>query len=286
MIYLLFSIVFSTITVSFFKLFERYNVDTLQAIVFNYITCAIIGNFILNNNIIEARVWELSWFVFAFILGLLFITIFICIGLTAQKISISASMVAAKLSVAIPVLSAFFLYHETLSIYKIIGILLSFVAVWLISKKNNQNNSNNILLITLPVIVFIGSGMIDTLLNYMQNKFIPPATEALIINTIFAIAFMFGFTYMLWQLATGKTVFYLKNLMWGLLLGLPNYFSMFFLVKALSFFPATLIFPVNNIGIVAASTTSSILFFKEKQSLTNKIGLVLAIVSIAVISLF
>ena len=44
MIFLLLSILASTITVSFFKIFERVGVNTLQGIIFNYVTCAVLGN--------------------------------------------------------------------------------------------------------------------------------------------------------------------------------------------------------------------------------------------------
>ena len=58
-----------------------------------------------------------------------------------------------------------------------------------------------------------------------------------------------------------------------------------FLLETLSIFPASFIFPVNNIGIVAFSTMLAFVAFKEKLSATNYLGLVLALVSIILISL-
>ena len=51
MTYLVLSILFSTLTVSFFKVFERKNVDTFQAIVFNYLGCSILGNLVADETI-------------------------------------------------------------------------------------------------------------------------------------------------------------------------------------------------------------------------------------------
>jgi hypothetical protein len=104
MIFLLLSIVFSTLTVSFFKLFERKGVHTFHAIVVNYLTCGIIGSFFVKNPFYTSAFWTSPWLIYTLILGFLFISIFYLIALTAQKISVSASMVAAKLSVVIPVL--------------------------------------------------------------------------------------------------------------------------------------------------------------------------------------
>ncbi len=284
MIYLLLSILFSTITVSFFKLFERYKVDTLQGIVFNYLTCAIAGSIIMGSNPIAQQVWQAPWFVYAAVLGLLFITIFFAIAQTAQRISVSASMVAAKLSVVIPVLVAVLLYNSPLNILKILGILLSLFAVWLISQKQNNSQQASKHLLWLPLVVFLGSGCIDTLLNYIQKQFIPPTTEAQVVTTIFSNAFVLGFIFLLVQVIKGKNKLQVKHILWGFALGIPNYFSMFFLVKTLTMFEPTHIFPINNIGIVAASTVAGVLLFAEKPTMQNKIGLLLAIFSIVLIS--
>lgn len=286
MMYLLLSILFSTITVSFFKLFERYGVDTLQGIVFNYLTCAIAGSIIMGSNPIAQQVWQTPWYVYTAVLGLLFITIFFAIAQTAQRISVSASMVAAKLSVVIPVLVAVVLYNSPINALKIVGILLSLVAVWLISQKQSNNQQQAKHLLWLPAIVFLGSGCIDTLLNFIQKQFIPPYTEAQLVTTVFSNAFVLGFIFLLIKVVKGQTKLHVKHVLWGFALGIPNYFSMYFLVKTLTLFEPTYIFPVNNIGIVAASTLVGVLLFAEKPTLQNKIGLLLAIFSIVLISLF
>ncbi|MFN4083737.1 MAG: EamA/RhaT family transporter [Bacteroidia bacterium] len=280
------SILFSTITVSFFKLFERYKVDTLQAIIANYITCILLGLFLMNDSSITEKLKQFTGYEYTLFLGFLFISIFLSIAKTAQTISVSASMVAAKLSVVIPVVASVFLYNEALSMFKMAGIILSLIAVWFISNKDEDAHLKDNKYLLLPLIVFIGSGLIDTMLKLMQSKFIPPLNEALIVTLVFANAFAFGVLYLSYQTITGKTTINLKSLVWGVFLGLPNYFSMFFLVKTLTLFDASMIFPINNIGIVGLSTFAGIWFFNEKLNNLNKAGLVLAILSIIVISLF
>ncbi|MFN9581160.1 MAG: EamA/RhaT family transporter, partial [Bacteroidota bacterium] len=132
MIYLLLSIVFSVITVSFFKLFEKYGVHTISAIVLNYISCVRLGNISGEYAVSLSPFYNEPWFLDTLVLGALFISIFMSIGLTAQKLGVSVSMLAAKLSVVVPVCVAFFLYDETITPLKLTGILLSMVAVYLI----------------------------------------------------------------------------------------------------------------------------------------------------------
>ncbi len=285
MIYLLLSILFSTITVSFFKAFELKGVHTFQAIVVNYVTCSLLGNILSPQTIFTQHVWTSDWFPIAVILGFLFISIFNFIAQTAQKLGVSTSMVAAKLSVVVPVVMAIILYDETLNWGKGVGILLSLVAVYFISKKENEGTHTLKNLWHLPILVFLGSGCIDSLLNYVEQNYIPPFDTDTILTSVFSVAFVFGSAYLIFLYMKGKLEFRWKNIYWGIFLGIPNYFSMVFLVKTLGVFHGSFIFPLNNIGIVAASTLTAVLLFKEHLSIQNKVGLGLAVISIILISL-
>jgi drug/metabolite transporter (DMT)-like permease len=281
MIYLLLSVFLSVLTVSYFKLFERYNVHTFQAIMVNYATCVIVGNLFSSSPVILRSFWAEPWFIYTLILGILFISIFYSIGLTSQKMGLSVSMVAAKLSVVIPVGIAFLFHGEKLDVFKVAGILLSLVSVFLISKKEGEQTlQKGKMLWLLPLIVFLGSGIIDTNLKFMQRTFIPPADAGDILSTIFLVALCTGSVVLLIR----KERFQLKSVWWGIALGIPNYFCMYFLVKTLEQFDASFIFPLNNIAIVVCSTLASMMFFHEKLSRFNWMGFALAIVSILMIS--
>ncbi|MES2654196.1 MAG: EamA family transporter [Bacteroidota bacterium] len=286
MIFLLLSILASTITVSFFKIFEKVRVNTLQAIIFNYLTCAILGNLIDSEQaVITTTFYSEEWFKYTLLLGFLFISIFFAIGQTTQKMGVSVSMVSAKLSVVIPIVFALVMYKQNLVTIQILGIILSLLSIYFISKKQNTTSTNQGTWI-LPFIVFIGSGFIDTILNFIQTHFIPATSESHIITTTFTMAFVIGFIYLLYLVIFKQEKIKLKNIFWGFLLGLPNYFSMLFLVKTLSYYAteSASIFPINNIGIVAASTLVAVLFFNEKLNKQNLIGLGLALIAIILIS--
>jgi len=286
--YLILSILFSSITVSFFKLFELKNVQTFQAIVMNYISCGIIGSLFAEQTIFEAKVWTLPWYSYAVVLGMLFISIFYCIGLTAQKLGVSVSMVAAKLSVVIPVLIALLFQGEQLNALTAAGIVLSLIAVFVMSSSagSEENKMQAKYDFWLPLAVFAGSGAIDTLLNHLNRTYIPPSTADQIVTTIFMNAFVLGLVFIAYQILAKKIVLDTKSLLWGLLLGIPNYFSMYFLVKTLNAFQqASLVFPINNIGIVLMSSLMAFVFFKEKFNKQKMIGLALASLAIVLMAI-
>ena len=89
MIYLLLSILFTTTLMLIFKLFERFNINNFQAIVFNYITASCLCFFLVDTPISISQVIEEPWFKSAFIIGVLFICCFNLIAFSAQKIGIA-----------------------------------------------------------------------------------------------------------------------------------------------------------------------------------------------------
>ena len=77
-----------------------------------------------------------------------------------------------------------------------------------------------------------------------------------------------------------------KNILAGIALGIPNYGSIYFLIKALDMhnLESSVIFPVNNVGIVALSVVCARILFNENLSLKNIVGVILAIISIALMN--
>ena len=90
----------------------------------------------------------------------------------------------------------------------------------------------------------------------------------------------------MFRLVTGKERFDPRTIIAGLAIGIPNYLSMWFLVKVLAQYPgrSSMIFPVVNMGIVLFSTMAARVLFKEHISAMNRWGIALAMVAIALIA--
>ncbi|MBC7867225.1 MAG: EamA family transporter, partial [Gloeobacteraceae cyanobacterium ES-bin-316] len=139
----------------------------------------------------------------------------------------------------------------------------------------------------LPVIVFIATGVLDTVIKYVEKNFITPSNhDEYLINT-FSVAFLGGFLYFVIQLLSKKIVFQPKALLAGIFIGIPNYFSIWCLMSVLKTYGSisSVIIPVNNMGIVLLSALVAWLFFKEKLSSLNWSGIALAILAILMIAL-
>jgi drug/metabolite transporter (DMT)-like permease len=282
LIYLLLSVLASTGIFILFKLFKKYNINTLQAIVVNYISACICGLFFYDGTISPPEIVSANWFIPAFGLGFLFIAIFNVMALTAQKNGLSVASVASKMSVIIPVIFGIVYYNESLGIQKTVGIILALVAVYLTSVKK-KDNAVLTQSIYLPILLFFGSGVIDTSINH----FAPDDKIPLFSAVIFGFAFLIGVGILSFKSLKHKRQFELKSMPLGFLLGIVNYASIYYLLKALRVddFDSSTLFTVNNVAIVALSTLVGLLVFKERISTKNWIGIMIALISITLVSL-
>jgi drug/metabolite transporter (DMT)-like permease len=289
MIYLLGSIVLSSYLTLAFKMCERLGINTFQAIVFNYLTCVITGSIFNGAFPVNAEALHQTWFHWALFMGAMFIGTFNIIALTAKQNGVAVASVANKLSLVIPFLYLAITYHEPLQIIKIIGIILALVAVvftcWP-QKNNAQKTSGGFMLLLLPFILFIASGVLDTILKHVQTFHLNPANNNPYLISCFFAAFVVGFCILLYLVATGKQKLSTKNIIAGICIGIPNYFSIWCLVKFLdaNVWKASAAIPMNNIGIVLFSTVVAWIVFKEKLSRINWIGIVLSVVAILLIA--
>lgn len=286
MIYLLLSVLASVLIFVVFKLFAKYNINTFQAIVVNYFVACICGVIAYDKTIIISEIPTYDWFYYTLALGVLFIVVFILMAATTQRSGLSVVSVATKMSVVIPILFGLLYYKEQFGGLKIVGILLALVAVYLVSVKTKDGLAIAPKNLLYPLFVFLGSGIIDTSIKFLENSYVSEKDIPVFSATIFASAAVIGVVTLLYKRSVGKVNFLFKNVIGGLFLGIPNYFSIYFLVKALrsDLFDSSGIFTVNNVAVVMVSTLIGISIFKEKITVKNWIGILLAILSIILIT--
>jgi len=286
LIYLILSILASTAIFVVFKLFNRFKINTLQAIVVNYITAAAFGIFSYNSTVDVTTIINSTWFSGAIFLGFLFICVFNLMALTAQRNGLSVASVAGKMSVIIPVIFGLYAYDESLKFQKIFGIVLALIAVYLtaVKSKSEQSSKQGLL---LPFLLFLGSGIIDASIKYFETAYVPKNGIPIFSATIFGFAGFIGLLILIYNRANKTFKFEGKNFFGGVILGAINYYSIIYLLKALQYngLESSTLFTVNNVAIVMVSTLLGLLLFKESISKMNWLGISLAIVSILLVTL-
>jgi drug/metabolite transporter (DMT)-like permease len=284
---LIWSVGFSSLIFVVFKLYDIYGVDTFQAIVINYFTALVTGLIFYDGSLGLREIPDQPWIRGALLLGVLFIVIFNFMARTSQSLGVSVASIATKMSLVIPVIAGLVLYGETISIAKALGIILALFAVFFASVKDNRRAlGKDLRVFFLPLMVFLGSGIIDASIKYMEATLVSRTEFPIFSAAIFGFA---GFTgLMVIQIRKPGDLSWLNplNVLGGIALGIPNFFSVFFLLRALQFegLNSASIFTLNNVSIVMLTTLLGVLLFRETLSRLNWGGVLLSVISILLIS--
>lgn len=281
MLYVLLSICCSVVVSILLKLAKRYHIDVLQAITWNYSVAILLTWFIFKPQPISLAAVPVYNFA---LLGILLPLLFVILATSVKVAGIVRTDIAQRLSLFIPILAAFFVFGETLSDLKIIGIALGFTAIicsipW--QKGGGKSTSGSWFYL---LVVFVGMGVIDVLFKQLAAFKAVPYTTSLFV--VFVLAFICSFIALIIKIARKKTRFSWPHILIGWVLGIANFGNILFYLKAhqaLAKQPST-VFSAMNIGVIVLGTLVGLFIFKEKLSILNKIGIFLALVAIIVIT--
>lgn len=165
----------------------------------------------------------------------------------------------AKMGVLIPTLVSMLVWREFPSGYQTIGILLTFAALAYYYAPNKTENST-LKMSLLLLILMTANGLADFMTKVFQ-KYFQVADKEWFLILAFLTAFLISLFY-----AIKDSTFSLKDFLLGILLGIPNVFSSYFLIMALQTMMATIVFPVFSAGSLVLITLGGLTFFKERLS--------------------
>jgi len=281
MIALIGTIACSTFIFVIFRIFERFNIGTFQAIVANYFTAFLCGILMHVNEFSTDSFVHLEWLPFVSLSAVLFITLFIMMAISAQKNGIAATSVAVKMSMAVSMLGMIFIYNEVISCAKLVGIFCALIGVFLIASSGEKSNKSNAAY--MLIVLFIGSGLLDLNLNYAQNHVFNHISSSIFTAYGFAAAGTIGVVVHVIQRFRGKSQpIKAKNLIAGFLLGIPNYYSIYFLLESYQIltWQDSSILAVVNVSVVLLSVIIGFIIFKEVISKRKLIGILAALIAI------
>ncbi len=226
-----------------------------------------------------------DWFIYALYLSICFIIFFNVNALTIQKVGMIITSIFQKLSLIFPVIVGVLLFGENLSLANKIAIPLTLIAIVLSNLPNKSFQKIEAIrkYWYLPILVLAGSGFIEVSLFYAQetNKIGEHGMQ--FTTCLFGLAGIWGLIFIF---ITRSFDFTIKEIIAGILIGLPNFFTIYLIILGLDQgWNGALLFPINNIGTIIGTTIIAFVAFKEKLSFANTIGLVLALISVVLFSI-
>lgn len=284
MLYLLLAIVAASTYSILFKIFACRDVDSLQAIAFNYLTATLLGILLSVGSLGSGVVLGGGDWAMAVVMGVMFMAAFVLMARSTARSGVSVTTVAARVSLTIPVVCSYlFLPDQTEPRWGAIAVILAalVMVIWQPRKGEASGDNHKPHLgggLLLPFAVFLLFGLNNFCLKWTQSGLEGEGGASQLSAAIFLFA----------ALASGGYYFAVspaKRFSWqamvgGVALGVANFFTTYFMILALAVLPSGLFFPIYHIGIVAVVATLGVMLFGERLSCLQIAGLGLAAVGI------
>lgn len=287
MAFVLLSVICSVLVSVLLKLARRYGIDIGQAVAWNYAVASALTALVLRPSLASLHAADAPWPALIG-LGLLLPTIFLALGASVRHAGIVRSDAAQRLSLLLSLLAAFLLFGETLTALKGAGIALGLLAllamVWRDTRGEADAGAGGAAGWLYPLLVFAGFGSIDILFKRVAAAGVPLGAS---LQAMFALSLLVAFALQLGRRVQGRTRFTLASLAGGVVLGLFNFGNILFYLRghqALPQHPA-LVFACMNLGVVVLGAVVGTGFFRERLSLLNLLGLLLALLAIGLLTL-
>ncbi len=289
MIYLILTILMNIGIFLSFRSYSRLGINTINAIVVNYLVCVLTGMIFYGGDLLEnISILSESWILFPVALGAVFVLTFFLMAITVQKYNVAVATVFSKMSMLIPVIFSIYIFKLLDTKFDIInftGLFFGVVSIILCSIRSTRMEKitwAQKYMVLIPIFVFLATGFVDTSLNYMNAFLITSEQKPVLPVIIFTSAFIIGVVILVLR----KERISKMDFLGGVYLGIPNYFSVYFLLMTLSGFSnnGAVVYPILNVGIIVLSSMASYLVFNEKLIKANIFGMILAIFAILLIS--
>ena len=122
-----------------------------------------------------------------------------------------------------------------------------------------------------------------TFVKYFEQRLYNTLDLSIFLLLYFFFAGIFGLIYLIIK----KQAINLKDIIGGIVLGVLNFYSLYFIIKTLNFYTSnsSKVFAINNVSVVLLATIISFTFYKERLNIKSISGIILAVASILVLNL-
>ena len=132
--------------------------------------------------------------------------------------------------------------------------------------------------ILLLLALLLVSGFADSMVNIYDNVGIPGLNDLFLVSIFFFALVCSVILYFVRKEKMGKW-----DIIFGLLIGVPNYYSSRFLLAALKDVPAVVAYPIYSVATLLIISIVGVICFKEHLTKRKIIGLAMVIAAVAML---
>ncbi len=257
MIYLLLAILCSAMLSIIMRLSQRHIGSDLGMLGFNYIVCVILSVIASGvGNLFPAQDGIGITLGLGVINGFLYLGGFVLLQVNIKRNGVVMSTTFMKLGLLVPMIFSLLVFGEKMNLVQSIATILALASIVLINSQKEETNLSFKWGLILLLLVNGGANGMSKVYDEVGNE----ALSAQFLLYTFAVACL-----LCWGLALYKKEKITKyHVIYGVAIGVPNFLSAKFLLKAVQTLPAVIAYPTFSVGAIIVVSFVGICFFKEK----------------------
>ena len=209
--------------------------------------------------------------------GILYLVSFILLQKNTEKNGIVLSSVFMKLGLLVPIFLSVIFFNEKPSFIQITGFITAIIAIILINIKKDEKTNN--FGIGLIMLLLLGGGA-DAMSKVYEH-----IGNADLINQFLFYTFLTALILCSCYAIVRKEKPEFKDILFGAVIGIPNFFSSKFLIAALGELPAVVTYPTFSVATILLVTLTGVIVFKEKLSKLQWISLSLIVITLVFLNI-
>ncbi len=279
MIYLILAIASSALVSLSLRASEGKIQNKYGMLLVNYVICAACSFFYMDKGLdYPAQSGTGFMLVLGVIHGLFYLGTLLMMQYSTTHNGVVLSSTFMKLGVLIPTLMAITLFGEQPKTTQIFGIVLALIAIVMLQFEKgalHQGNKKWWLLLLL-----VGGGFADSLANVYEQY-----GNALLKDGFLLVTFLVAGAFAAVLTFSGGRRLSKSEVIYGAVLGVPNYFSARFLLLALGKVDAVVAYPTYSVGAMITITLIGVFVFKEYLSKKKAAALAMIVAAICLLNL-
>lgn len=285
LVFILLSVSCSLILAHLLKMAEAKGDTVLNVLTVNYIIA--FGSALAMNKadgLALVPAFPIWFWAFCAFIGFIFIANFFLLSRSIHENGVGVSISAMRVSLLLPVVLSIAFYGEPLSFFKVMGILLVFVALGLFIAARRDVSLQGLGNSAYLLLLFLFSGTADASLKIFEEEMSSIASEAHLMSAIFMSSFLFGVAAIF---KTGSIYKFTAREVWlGVCIGVPNLLSSIFVIRAFAYYHASIVYSVVNMLVITGGALIGWLYWKDVITRLEALGIGTAIAAIGILTQF
>jgi len=280
MIYLILAIISSASISILMRISEKYMKNEMAMFMANYGVCMMLSLLFMKDVAQVGQQFASAGFVtlgLGVLSGIMYLANFLFYKYNMKENGIVMSATFMKLGVLVPTIMAVLVFGEKLTGLRFAGIAMAVVAIVIIHfEKDAISKSKHVMGLLLLLLL---SGFTDSLANVFEKMGAAESKDIYLLVTFGTAFFITIFVILYKKVKVGK-----MELLFGALIGIPNYFSSRFLLLALEEVDAVLVYPTYSVATMIVIMLAGVCAFQEKIGKKKLVALAMILVALGLLN--